>query len=108
MDYGELLSHISIVMQNVILFADTIYENIGMGNQHATCEQVIEAAKKAMIHDFIQGIVRGYDTSIGENFHRQGLSERFPHRINAAIPFDQLSLEFFPTIYFLSSVLQHP
>ncbi len=67
MDYDELLSHISIVMQQVILFADTIYENIRMGNRKATREQVIAAAKKAMIHDFIQGLPQGYDTPVGEN-----------------------------------------
>jgi ATP-binding cassette subfamily B protein len=67
MDYDELLSKISIVMQNVILFADTIYENIKMGNSSATEEQVIEAAKKAMIHDFIMSLPNGYDTMLGEN-----------------------------------------
>lgn len=67
MDYDELLSKISIVMQNVILFADTIYENIKMGNSNATKEQVIEAAKKAMIHDFIMTLPDGYNTMLGEN-----------------------------------------
>lgn len=67
MDYDELLAKISIVMQNVILFADTIYENIKMGNSQATKEQVIEAAKKAMIHDFIMTLPDGYDTMLGEN-----------------------------------------
>lgn len=67
MDYDELLSKISIVMQNVILFADTIYENIKMGNNTATKEQVIEAAKKAVIHDFIMTLPDGYDTMLGEN-----------------------------------------
>lgn len=67
MDYDSLLSNISIVMQNVILFADSIYENIKMGNSNATKEQVIEAAKKAMIHDFIMTLPDGYDTMLGEN-----------------------------------------
>lgn len=67
MEYDDLLSHISIVMQNVILFADTIYENIKMGNSAATKEQVIAAAKKAMIHDFIMTLPDGYDTMLGEN-----------------------------------------
>jgi ATP-binding cassette subfamily B protein len=66
-NYDELLSMISIVMQNVILFADTIYENIKMSNKTATREQVIEAAKKAMIHDFINGLPNGYNTMLGEN-----------------------------------------
>jgi ATP-binding cassette subfamily B protein len=67
MDYDELLSKISIVMQNVILFADTVYENIKMGNSRATKEQVVEAARKAMIHDFIMSLPDGYDTMLGEN-----------------------------------------
>lgn len=67
MDYDELLSKVSIVMQNVILFADSIYENIKMGNSKATKEQVIAAAQKAMIHDFIMSLPDGYDTLLGEN-----------------------------------------
>ncbi len=67
MDYDELLSKISIVMQNVVLFADTIYENIRMGNSGSTEEQVTEAAKKAMIHDFIMSLPDGYNTMLGEN-----------------------------------------
>jgi ATP-binding cassette subfamily B protein IrtB len=67
MDYDELLAKISIVMQNVILFADTIYENIKMGNSRATKEQVVEAAKKAMIHEFIMNLPDGYNTMLGEN-----------------------------------------
>ena len=67
MDYDELLSKISIVMQNVILFADTIAENIKMGNSRATQAQVVEAAQKAMIHDFIMSLPNGYDTMLGEN-----------------------------------------
>ncbi|MDQ7092075.1 ABC transporter ATP-binding protein [Desulfosporosinus sp. PR] len=67
MDYDELLAQISIVMQNVILFADTVYENIKMGNSRATREQVIEAAQKAMIHETIMSLPEGYDTLLGEN-----------------------------------------
>jgi ABC-type multidrug transport system, ATPase and permease components len=67
MDYDILLSKISIVMQNVTLFADTIYENIRMGNRQVSREQVIEAAKKAMIHDFIMSLPDGYETLLGEN-----------------------------------------
>ncbi len=67
MDYDELLSKVSIVMQNVILFADTIYENIKMGNSSATKEHVVEVAKKAMIHDFIMSLPDGYNTMLGEN-----------------------------------------
>jgi ATP-binding cassette subfamily B protein len=65
--YDELLSKISIVMQNVILFSGTIYENIKMGNKNAVKEQVEEAARQAMIHGEIMELPNGYDTLIGEN-----------------------------------------
>ena len=85
MDYDELLAKVSIVMQNVILFADTIYENIKMGNSEATREQVIESAKKAMIHDFIMGLPDQYDTMLGEN--GVGLSGGQKQRISIARAF---------------------
>ena len=64
--YDELLSTVSFVMQDVILFDDTIYENIRTGKRNATKEEIIDAAKKAMIHDFIISLPKGYDTKIGE------------------------------------------
>lgn len=85
MDYDELLLKVSIVMQNVILFADTIYENIKMGNSRATKEQVIEAAKKAMIHDFIMSLPDGYDTMLGES--GVGLSGGQKQRLSIARAF---------------------
>lgn len=65
--YDELLDRISIVMQNVQLFDNTIEENIRVGKKGATKEEVIEAAKKARIHDFIMSLPKGYETDIGEN-----------------------------------------
>ena len=65
--YDELLDRISIVMQNVQLFDNTIEENIRVGKKEATKEEIIEAAKKAKIHDFIMGLPKGYETDIGEN-----------------------------------------
>lgn len=65
--YDELLDHISIVMQNVQLFDNTIEENIRVGKKDAMKEEIIEAAKKARIHDFIMGLPNGYETDIGEN-----------------------------------------
>lgn len=65
--YDELLDRISIVMQNVQLFDNTIEENIKVGKKGATKEEIIEAAKKARIHDFIMGLPKGYETDIGEN-----------------------------------------
>lgn len=65
--YDELLDRISIVMQNVQLFDNTIEENIRAGKKGATKEEIIEAAKKARIHDFIMSLPKGYETDIGEN-----------------------------------------
>lgn len=65
--YDELLDRISIVMQNVQLFDNTIEENIRVGKKGATKEEIIEAAKKAKIHDFIMSLPKGYETEIGEN-----------------------------------------
>ncbi len=65
--YDELLDRISIVMQNVQLFDNTIEENIKVGKKGATKEEIIEAAKKARIHDFIMSLPKGYETNIGEN-----------------------------------------
>ena len=61
-----LMSKISMVFQNVYLFEDTIENNIKFGKPEASREQVIEAAKKAMCHDFIEALPNGYDTLIGE------------------------------------------
>jgi ATP-binding cassette subfamily B protein len=76
MDYNELLEKTSVVMQNVILFADTIYENIKAGNPNATREQVENAAKSAQIHDFIISLPDGYDTILGENGARLSGGEK--------------------------------
>ena len=65
--YDELLDRISIVMQNVELFDNTIEENIRVGKKGATKEEIVEAAKKARIHKFIMSLPKGYETDIGEN-----------------------------------------
>ena len=65
--YDELLDRISIVMQNVQLFDNTIEENIRVGKKGATKKEIIEAAKKARIHDFIMSLPKAYETDIGEN-----------------------------------------
>jgi ATP-binding cassette subfamily B protein IrtB len=61
-----LASHMSIVFQDVYLFADTIYNNIKIGNPEATREQIIQASKAARCHDFIMQKEAGYDTLVGE------------------------------------------
>lgn len=56
----------SYVTQEVYLFHDTIESNIAVGKPGATREEVVEAAKKASIHEFIMTLPRGYDTPVGE------------------------------------------
>jgi ATP-binding cassette subfamily B protein len=62
----SLMSQISVVFQNVYLFADTIENNIKFGMSDASHEQVVAAAKKACCHDFIMSLPDGYSTVIGE------------------------------------------
>lgn len=62
----SLRSQIGIVQQDVYLFCGTIRENIAYGKPDATLEEIIAAAKKANIHDFIQTLPDGYDTFVGE------------------------------------------
>ncbi len=62
----SLLSHISMVSQNVYLFHDTIRANICFGRPEATENEVMEASKKARCHDFIMALPDGYDTVVGE------------------------------------------
>ena len=56
----------SFVTQDTYLFNDTIANNIGIAKENATMEQIIAAAKKASIHDFIMSLPQGYDTQVGE------------------------------------------
>ena len=62
----SLRSQIGIVQQDVYLFCGTIRENIAYGKPDATLEEIIAAAQKANIHDFIQTLPDGYDTFVGE------------------------------------------
>ena len=62
----SLMDQISMVFQNVYLFADTIENNIKFGCPDATHEQVVEAARKACCDDFIEALPDGYNTVIGE------------------------------------------
>ena len=57
---------IGIVQQDVYLFTGTVRDNIAYGDPTATEEQIIEAAKKANIHEFIMSLPDGYDTYVGE------------------------------------------
>lgn len=66
LEHSDLIRHVSIVFQEVYLFQDTMMNNIRMGNQNATDEQVIEAAKKSHCHEFIEKLPQGYQTVISE------------------------------------------
>lgn len=62
----SLRSQIGMVQQDVYLFCGTIRENIAYGKPGASMEEIIQAAKRANIHDFIQELPDGYDTYVGE------------------------------------------
>ena len=75
-DPETLLGAFSIVFQDVVLFNDTIYNNILIGNRNATREQVLAAAKAAQCDSFIEKLTKGYDTEIGENGYTLSGGER--------------------------------
>ena len=62
----DLRRHIGIVQQEVYLFGSSIRDNIMYGDPDATEEAMIEAAKRANIHDFVMSLPDGYDTFVGE------------------------------------------
>lgn len=62
----NLMNSISMVFQDVYLFEDTIENNIKFGKQNASHEEVVQAAKKARCHEFIEVLPEGYNTLIGE------------------------------------------
>lgn len=62
----SLRSAIGIVQQDVYLFSGTIRDNIAYGKPGATDEEIVEAAKRANIHEFVMGLEDGYDTFVGE------------------------------------------
>ena len=62
----NLMNSISMVFQDVYLFEDTIENNIKFGKQNASHEEVVQAAKKARCHEFIEALSEGYNTLIGE------------------------------------------
>jgi len=81
----ELLSHISMVFQDVYLFNDTILNNIRMGKQEATEEEIVAAAQKANCHNFIMEFPDKYETVVGEGGGRLSGGEK--QRISIARAF---------------------
>jgi ABC-type multidrug transport system fused ATPase/permease subunit len=63
---SSLRNQVSIVMQDIFLFNDTVAENIAYGTKSVTFEDIVRAAKTARAHDFIQKLPEGYNTVIGE------------------------------------------
>jgi subfamily B ATP-binding cassette protein MsbA len=66
MRLADLRRNIALVSQDPVLFNDTIYNNLILGRQDATPEEVVAAAVDAYADDFIRGFPRGYDTMVGE------------------------------------------
>lgn len=66
-DPEKLLSAYSIVFQDVTLFNNTVMENIRIGRQGATDEEVLAAAREAQCDEFVEKLPEGYQTMIGEN-----------------------------------------
>jgi ATP-binding cassette subfamily B protein len=81
----SLRNQIGIVMQHNLVFHDTVFTNIGCGDQYYQLPKVIEAAKMAHAHQFIQKLPQGYETVIGEQGHSLSLSEQFRIALARAI-----------------------
>jgi len=62
----SLRRQIGVVLQDVFLFSGTIRENIAFGKPDASMDEIVQAAKAARIHDFIESLPCGYDTPVGE------------------------------------------
>src|SRR5699024_904188 len=62
----RLRASVGVVFQEAFLFSGTISENIAYGKPNATQEEIIEVAKRANAHEFIQAFPEGYNTIIGE------------------------------------------
>lgn len=71
-----LLSDYSFVFQDVMLFGDTVMENIRLGKHGATDEEVMNAARAANCDEFVHKLPKGYDTRIGENGSKLSGGER--------------------------------
>jgi ABC-type multidrug transport system fused ATPase/permease subunit len=63
---GEYREHLGIVPQDSFLFADSIYDNIALGNPQASREEVLDAARIAHVDEFAEKFENGYDTVVGE------------------------------------------
>lgn len=96
----DLRRHVGYVTQESFLFHATIRDNLRFAREEATLEEMIEACKKAYIHDFIMTLPEGYDTMVGERGHRLSGGERQRLSIARAILKD-------PTILLLDEATSH-
>src|SRR5690606_8823704 len=76
LDLNNLRSAIALAPQAPVLFNDTVLNNILIGRAGASREEVINAAKAAQAHDFIEQLDNGYDTQVGENAVRLSGGQR--------------------------------
>ncbi len=81
----SLRAQIAFVMQHNLVFNDTVANNIGCGDTSYPLPRVIEAAKLAHAHQFIQNLPQGYETPIGEMGHALNLGEKFRVALARAI-----------------------
>ena len=79
---NELRNHFGVVPQETVIFSGTIYDNLILANPHASFEQIIQACKLAEIHNAIEQLPQGYQTTVGE--HGTGLSGGQKQRIAIA------------------------
>ena len=85
MTLDSLRNQIAMVLQHNLVFHDTVANNIGCGDPAYTLPQIIEAAKMAHAHHFIQKLPQGYETPIGELGHSLSVSEQFRIALARAI-----------------------
>jgi ATP-binding cassette subfamily B protein len=81
----SLRNQIAVVLQHNLVFHDTVANNIGCGDQSYTLPQIIEAAKLAHAHHFIQKLPQGYETPIGELGHPLTTSQQYRIALARAI-----------------------
>ena len=79
---NELRNHFGVVPQDTVIFSGTIYDNLILANPHASFEQIIQACQLAEIHQTIEKLPQGYQTTVGE--HGTGLSGGQKQRIAIA------------------------
>jgi ATP-binding cassette subfamily B protein len=96
----SLRTQIGLVLQNSLVFNDTVANNVGCGDPSYTLPQIIEAAKLAHAHQFIQRLPYGYETPIGELGHSLSTGEQFRVALARALLRD-------PSMYIIEEPIDH-